>query len=346
MHCTLLIPDLLPPRAPGDAPYAEVHAPALETLLAQGDATCTAPVVYEDWLCGAFCIARQQDAPVAPLLMSFEGSDPEERYWLCADPVYVRADRNRLVIAGRAEDIGADEARDMIAALNLHFAPDGIEFRAPSPRRWYAGTRQVPRLVTTPVARAVNRSVEPNLPQGADALAWHRVINEAQMILHAHPANAAREERGAMVVNSVWLWGGGTRPQPASRPSYTGVWSNEPLPHGLAAAAGIGHYELPSNFDAWIGIATGEQHLLVCDGPNRALVRGDIETWRNEVVSLDATWIEPMLAALRSGRIAALTLVACNCDCLLEAKLTRSSLRRFWRRAQPLAHYAATANAS
>ena len=343
MHCTLLIPDLLPPRAPGDEPYVDVHASALETLLARGAVTCTPPVAYEEWVCDAFGIARQQDAPVAPVLFGFDGGDPQQRYWLCAEPVHLRADRSRLVIAGRVEDTDAAETRAMITALNLHFAPDGIEFSAPSPRRWYVGTQNVPRLITVPIARAVNRSVERNLPQGADALAWHRIINEAQMVLHAHPANAARDERGAMVVNSVWLWGGGTLPKPASRPTYTGVWSSDPLPRALAAAAGASHDELPSSFATWIGTATGENHLLVCDGPSRALGTADVQQWRNAVGTLDADWIAPMLAALRAGRIAALTVVACNTDNLLEASLTRRELRRFWRRARPLAHYAAAA---
>ncbi len=44
--------------------------------------------------------------------------------------------------------------------------------------------------------QALNRSVKHHLPQGADALAWHRVMNEAQMILHTHPVNVAREANG------------------------------------------------------------------------------------------------------------------------------------------------------
>ena len=344
MHCTLLIPDLLLPRELGAEPYNELRTTALGTVLARGRTTSRAAVAYEEWVCNAFGVARQQDVPVAATLLGADGGDPRHHYWLCADPVHLRADRNRLVIAGRAEDIEAAEARDMIAALNQHFAPDGVEFHAPSPQRWYVGTERVPRLVTTPIARAVNRSVEPNLPQGADALAWHRVINEAQMILHAHPANAAREERGALVVNSIWLWGGGTLPA-ASPPPYAHVWSRDRLPRALAAATGVTHHDLPPNCAAWIAAAAIDHHhhLLVCNGPADALSRADVPAWRNEVAALDADWIEPLLAALRANKITTLTLVACNTDNLLEATLARSALWRFWRRAQSLSRYAAAA---
>ena len=342
MHCTLLIPDLLLPRTLGTEPYERLRPAALSTLLARGTTASRAEVAYEEWVCSAFGVAKQQDVPVAPIMLSADGNDPQHHYWLCADPIFLRADRNRLIVAGRAADIDDSEAGALIAALNWHFAGDGMEFFAPSPQRWYLRTGHAPRLVTTPIARAVNRSVEPNMPAGEDALAWHRFINEAQMILHTHPVNTAREERGAALVNSLWLWGGGSMPASLHAP-YAAVWSHDGLPSALAAAAGVAHHNLPANCAAWLAAATGEQHLLVLDGPTSALHRADVPGWRNEITALDACWIEPLLVALRARKIAALKLVACNSDSLLETTIARSALWRFWRRPQPLADYAGVA---
>ena len=342
MHCTLLIPDLLLPRELGSEPYHELRTTALDTMLARGTTTSRAPVAYEEWLCNSLGVAKQQDVPVAAALFSADGGDAGNHYWLCADPIHVRPDRSRLVFAGRVDDIEAAEAREMLAALNRHFAGDGLEFIAPSPRRWYVRTGRVPRLSTTPSAHAVNRSVEPNLPRGDDAMAWHRIMNEAQMILHAHPANAAREERGAMVVNSLWLWGGGIMPAP-SGPVNTIVWSHDPLARALVAATRAIYYDLPPDCAAWLAAASGEDHLLVCDGPTTALREADIPAWRSEVAALDANWITPLLTALRANKIALLRLVGCNSGNLLETTITRSNLWRFWRRARPLASYAADA---
>jgi hypothetical protein len=342
MYCTLLIPDLLLPRELGAEPYQGLRPAALANVLARGTTTSRATVAYEEWVCSAFGVAKQQDMPVAAIMLSADGGDPQHHYWLCADPIYLRADRSRLVIAGRAADIDAAEASALIAALNEHFAEDGIEFCAPFPQRWYLRSGRAPRLTTTPIARAVNRSIERTMPRGEDALAWHRVINEAQMILHAHPANAAREERGAPVVNSIWLWGGGSMPA-LSRPQYAAVWSHDRLPRALAAAVGVTHHDLPANCAAWIAAATVGHHLVVLDGPGDALRGADVPAWRTELAALDAHWIGPLLAALRAKQIAALTLVACNSDNLLEATIARSDLWRFWRRAQPLTHYAGAA---
>lgn len=342
MHCTLLIPDLLLPRELGAEPYNGLRPAALAEVLARGTLTPRATVDYENWVCSAFGIVQQQDMPVAAIMLGADGGDPQHHYWLCADPIYLRADRSRLVMAGRATGLDAAEAGALIAALNAHFSVDGIEFFAPTPQRWYVRSGRAPRLVTTPLARAVNRSIERTMPRGEDALAWHRVINEAQMILHAHPANAAREERGAPVVNSIWLWGGGTMPA-SLRAQYAAVWSHDRLPRALAAAAGVAHHDLPANCTAWIAAAAGEHHLLVLDGPMNALRGADVPAWRTELAALDAHWIGPLLAALRARRIATLTLVACNSDNLLEATITRSDRWRFWRRTQPLANYAGAA---
>ena len=339
MHCTLLIPDLLPPHELGNAPYHGLHLPALDLLLARGNVAARPAVALEEWLCRGFGVPKQQDSPVAALMLDADGGDPLHYYWLCADPVEMRADHNRLVITARAHDISAAEALEFTAALNRHFAADGIVFVAPSPLRWYLRVERAPQLVTTPLARVLNRSVEHHLPRGADALAWNRVINEAQMILHAHPANTAREARGASNVNSIWLWGGGTLPA-LSRPLYTSVWSDDHLPRALAAATGIAHHVLPSNGAAWLAAATGEDHLLVLDAQAHALRAGDVAAWREELVSLDHNWIAPLLTALRAKTITALTLVACNSDHLLEAILAPSAWWRFWRRARPLADYA------
>jgi hypothetical protein len=46
---------------------------------------------------------------------------------------------------------------------------------------------------------------------------WRHAINEAQMVLHAHPVNQARQAAGQPVVNSLWPWGGGRLPAATHR---------------------------------------------------------------------------------------------------------------------------------
>jgi hypothetical protein len=342
MQFTLLIPDLLPPSELGAEPYADLRVPRLCTLLARGETVSRPPVASEDWLCERFGVARQQDRPLAALMLKADGGEPRQDYWLCAEPIQLRVDRNRLIVAARIADYTAAEAEGLTAALNGHFAADGLEFCAPRPSRWYVRTQSAPALTTTPLMQALNRSVKHHLPQGGDALAWHRVMNEAQMILHTHPVNVAREANGAAVANSIWLWGGGTLPA-ISRPPYTATWGGGQLMRALAVAGGIAHRELPANGTEWLTVAAAGDHLIVIDAPAEALRDGDVLAWRDRLAAIDAQWAQPLLDALRANIIAGIGIVACNRENLLETAVTGADLRRFWRRVRPLATYAGNA---
>jgi hypothetical protein len=344
MRCTLLISDLLLPPALGSEPYQDLRLPMLETLLARGSVAPKPALERDAWLCRAFGIAKQRDWPVAALTLAADGVDPEHYYWLRADPVALRLERNRLVLVGSVSDLDINESRDLVAALNEHFVRDGNTLLAPFPQRWYLRSDRAPGIVTTPLARAANRDIARHLPQGDAALDWHRVINEAQMVLHEHAVNAAREARGAVAVNSVWLWGGGTAPA-VGRPPYQTVWGDDALARSLAAAAGIARYPLPDHGAAWLTAATaaGENHLLPFTQLSDALSTGGIAAWREQLAMLERDWAAPLLSALRSSKISSITLIAINSENLLEATLTRSQLWRLWRRARPLASYSGAA---
>lgn len=341
MRCTLLISDLRLPSGFGSEPYQELRLPVLETLLARGTVARQPALERDAWLCRAFSVAKQTDWPVAPLTLAADGVDPQHHYWLRADPVELRMERNRLILARAVSDLDATEARELIAALNQHFACDGVAFLAPSPRRWYLRADHAPGISTTPLARATNRDIEAHLPQGSAALAWHRVINEAQMVLHEHAVNVAREARGAATVNSVWLWGGGTAPA-IGRPLYQAAWGDDALTRSLAAAAGIARHDLAANCAMWLSAETAadDDHLLVLDQLSDALRTGGIAAWREQLALLERDWMKPLVSALRAGKISAITLVAINSDNVLEATLTPSRLWRLWRRVRPLESYA------
>lgn len=339
MHCTLLIPDLLPPREPGDEPASGLHVTSVETILARGSTSLHPALACEEWLSERFRVPRQQDTPLAAMMLKADGGEPGPHYWLCADPIQLRVDRSRLVIASRAADFTAMETRDLIAALNRHFSADGVEFCAPVPSRWYVRCASVPRLVTTPLAHALNRSVKHHLPQGDDALDWHRIMNEAQMILHNHPVTAAREARGATAANSIWLWGGGTLPA-LSNPSFDATWGGGHLVRAFATAAGIACHDLPAHGAAWLEKTRADRHLLAFDAPAQALREGGAAAWREQVEKLNENWMRPLLAALKAKQLSGIELMACNDEGLLRTIIAPADLWRFWRRARPLAAYA------
>src|SRR3989338_983740 len=64
--------------------------------------------------------------------------------------------------------INADEAGQMCAFLNEHFAGQGMEFFAPHPLRWYVRFERVPDVKTMPLSQAYGRNVRGLLPRGAE----------------------------------------------------------------------------------------------------------------------------------------------------------------------------------
>ncbi len=342
MHCTLLIPDLMPPPELGAELHAGLRTPGFGMALARGDTVKSTTVPREDWLCERFGIARQHDRPLAALMLKADGGDPRSHYWFCAEPIAVRIDRDRMIVASRVADYTAAESAGLLAALNAHFNADGIHLVAPAQARWYLRAPETPDISTTPLADALNRAVNHHLPQGTEALAWHRIMNEAQMILHSHPVNETREMRGDVFANSLWVWGGGRHVDVSRRP-FTATWGGDHVLRAIGIAARVKQHDLPDDAAAWLGRANDDQHLIVIDAPGDALRAGNLSAWRDSVENADRQWMEPLARAVRSGRLAGLTLVACNRNNLVTADVTRKSLWRFWRPARSLASLAGDA---
>ncbi len=344
MQCTLLIPHLLWPRDSALAVTDGLDLPALCKMLARARAARHPALTPEAWLCQAFEVERQHDWPIAPLTAALDNIDVGDAYWLRADPVHVRVDRDRaLLVDSTLLDITAMEAQALAAALNRHFAEDAIQFLAAAPERWYVKLQQTPRLATRETSEVAGKDVEQHLPSGEDALAWNAVVNEVQMLLHEHPVNEAREKRGESPVNSVWLWGGGIRPAVPGR-HFDAVWSDDAAASALAAAADVYTAAAPADAATWLDLARtrhddARSHLLVLGELTRAAAYRDAESWRTRVAKLESHWFAPLTQALRERTVSELALVIPGGECCWRFDLTRTDLMKFWRSVKPLAAY-------
>jgi len=338
----LVVCDLFLPADIAAGVCADLHLPALEKMLARGTSIGSAPSTgsgrtggvgasLEDHLCGLFGLSCQQDAPIAPVSAAFDGLGGG--CWLRADPVHLRLQRDQLVLL---PDVGvnAGEAAQLCAALNEHFAGQGMEFFAPHPQRWYVRLDRLPGIETVPLSQAAGRNVRGLLPKGAEEAHWHRVFNEIQMLLFAHPVNEAREVRGELPVNSLWLWGGGANA--LLQKTYASVSSDEALAGMFAAAAGIPFSNWP---EQWRDEGNGGTQLLVWTGLRSALRRGDLDAWRAALQEFEAGYAQPLWQALRAGRISQLQVDILGGDRVRNLLLTRADAWAFWRRARPLAQY-------
>lgn len=329
----LVIPDLFLPKDFAAEVCADLRLPALERLLGKGRSEILEPVALEDRLCEMFGLPYRDDAPIAPISAAFDGL--AAGCWLRSDPVHLRLQRDQMLLLANSE-ISAEEAGQMCASLNEHFAGQGMEFFAPHPQRWYVRLDSLPDIRTRPISQVIGANVRGALPTGADAAHWHRVFNEIQMLLFAHPFNESRDERGVLTINSVWLWGTGQSENVPLQKNYRNASSDEVLVEMLAAAAGI-------PFSAWAGnwrdAEDDGRQLLVWTGLRSALQSGDLAAWRSALQDFESGYAQPLWQALRDGKIAQVQLEILSGDGIRRVMLTRGDAWSFWRRARRLAEY-------
>src|SRR5260221_12068527 len=234
MHFDLHIPDFF--SAEGVPPAEDLAA--AETLIARGRRRRIASVSPEGWLFGRFGLAKQRDWPVAPYTLLADGGAPERHYWMRADPVHLQVGRDSLGLSDSAAfDVSRAESEALVETLNHHFGQTML-FYPLRPARWYVRLEKAPDMQTTPAAAARGVAIDEKLPSGPDAMSFHALMNEAQMLLHEHPVNAEREARGEPALNSVWFWGGGGIDAAKAQPFSAGVTHDTPA-RGPPLAAGM-----------------------------------------------------------------------------------------------------------
>lgn len=334
MHCELLVPGLFAGDPAG--PLA-----AIELVLARGRASSSGRCTLHNWLHDAFGVDEHSQAAGALTLLG-AGGEPADGWWTRADPVHLRVMRDRLLLVpGHALGIRAEEAQALCEALNAHFSPD-VTLQAIDPLRWcarFSGTSagEAHSEADCPLD-AAGRDVDLALSEARGAA--HRLLNEAQMLLHNHAVNAAREARGEPAINSLWLWGGG-RPPAAASGHWHSVTAAEPLALGLARLAGARAAALPASADAWLERSPEDgRHLIVLDGLRAPLALAETAQYREALAVLERDWFAPLVSALRAARIGMLTVhVPDGAECMTYEAI-RGDLRRFWRRPRRLHEYA------
>jgi len=327
----LVIPDLFLPKDFAAEGCRGLSLPALEKLLGRGHSEIQEAVPLENLLCELFGVSGQGDAPVAPISAAFDGLG--DGCWLRADPVHLNFQRNQMLLASMQPS--GEEAAQFCASLNAHFAGQDIEFFVPHPQRWYVRLDKLPRIRTTPPSEVLGGNVRNALPAGEDAAHWHQLFNEIQMLLFAHPLNRAREERGDLMINSVWFWGGGCVISPPRR-NYLSVHSDEVHTEMLAAAAGIPFTKLS---EQWSESAGDGKQLLVWTGLSSSLQRGDLAAWQTDLQDFEINYAQPIWQALLRGKLVQLQLdILCGYG-IRRVQLKRGDTWAFWRCASPLARY-------
>ncbi|PZQ19556.1 MAG: phosphoglycerate mutase [Rhodanobacter denitrificans] len=311
---------LLLPELRHCAASAEVAGGVLAGWIARGDAHAPAEP-------GTIAAIRSlaewpgTGLPSAALTRTLDASDAAEGAWLRADPCYVRPDLTtvRLLASGELGQ-SAEETAALLQALKPLFGDSGVPIDAPTPSRWYlAGSAGTDFPDCPPPEEILGDDLKLHWPQGAAGKRWRLLLNEAQVVLHNHPVNAARIARGAVPINSLWFWGAGRLPG-GVRSRCARIMTADPVLIALARLGGGVDDPLdPTGLDPALR-AAGTGDLGV-----------DLRSARAGVLERD--WLQPLDVLLRRGGCAAIELAFVSGQRVTVRAWHR---RRFWRRVRPL----------
>ena len=293
MDLVLSLPGLLAPEAERGS-----EAPHLARLIAAGGTPTREPDGLDAALAAHYGIARGDDWPLAPIRAASLGVDPGDAFWLAADPVTLEAGHDDVRLAGPVRDLADTDAAALVAALNAHFADDGLAFVAPERDAWFLRASRPLALRTHPLAVAAGRMVRELLPTGPSAGTWRRWQNEMEMLLHGHPVNAAREAAGRAVANGVWVYEGGRMPPPTGAARAVATFADRGIAVALARHGGASARTVPAAFDAALSAATGAQTIVV------------VLAAPPDIAVVERAWACPAWLALARGRLQAVTIVA------------------------------------
>jgi hypothetical protein len=324
---TLIVPGLIWTRqALADLTY-DLPLPAFTTLLGRGrlrhqPARSTNEILAES--CGL--AAPFPAAALRRLALHMPDDDSE---WLCLDPVRLRLTERSLVVDNPHHlNLAAEEANALAVSLAPTFAALG-QLEVLEPGTWNLKLAAgAPEFEALP--EAAGRAAAPLPPSPAYA-SWRHAINEAQILLHTHPVNQAREAAGKPVVNSLWPWGGGRLPR-AGTTRHDAIWSDDPIARGIARLLRIESSDLPARL-----AETGTGHpLAIHDALELPARGGDALAWRDAMERFETDWLAPALGNLRSGRLDTMRLLAPGTPGSAELLVRRRDMWKFWRKPRTL----------
>lgn len=233
--------------------------------------------------------------PIAALTHALDtGSTRANKNLLRADPVHLSVQQNSmLVIPSQQLELQEQEVQALLTSLNSLLKEEQLELQAPHPERWYLQTHSADQTQFLSLPQALGRPLPPQTIFGDKAKLWKRRLSEIQMTLHEHPVNEAREARGLMPINHLWIWGGDTLDNPPQAPAAQ-LWGDHAVLNALAKLSQSETQAPAATFKRWLEKADhNKDHIIVLDTLSDAAHAGDVNSWIQELAKLTEQWLEP-----------------------------------------------------
>lgn len=304
---------------------------ALSRLLSRSNVASVSISEFESVLFAEFGIKRQpdQDLPIAAVTYFAETGERSPEWLMRLDPVHLQADvADSLLLDNGSVGVSIQEAAALLDTLKSYFSE--YTFLFTEPNHWYLKSVQAFSMHTRNLSAITGSYINRCLPVGRDALSCLKLLTEIQMMLFKHAVNRVREQEGRLLINSVWPYGSGYLPKVAGG-MYRQIFSNDALTKGLAHLSEAKFNVLPKRcLDLSLHNIEGPMLLVDTRFLNlQALNKAEIDLMLEQY---ETDWFDPLLQAVKDGDISLLELDFCDERIY---RVTKSSLRRFWKRIQP-----------
>ena len=249
----------------------------------------------------------ERDFPSAALtLLANDLYDPE-MFYMHADPVHLQADMDHAVLTSSIDlDIKQQESSVLCEALNSHFYQDGLTFFALNKDQWFVSSKHEINMKTTPLVEATARNVNFLLPAGEDSTRWKQLLTEAQMLMHAHVLNLAREDAGLFNINSLWFHGSGALVG-LSADTVDTICSQDDMLKGLATHIQCEFIDVPDSVNAYADYFLSREHgtrnVLELSQLEHLVNYTDVSLWMAGHEELLQQWVYPLLKIMNKNAI-------------------------------------------
>ncbi len=309
---TLVLPFARPPQALARDMLPQLALPALAKLLARARReehheieTFDACLPHERWLCGH---QTDNSPPIAHALMDALGLPLRSGSWFVLQPVHLHIARDHLVLTDyRRLFIDNDEAQSLFEAIRPLFIEQSLEIVYGNAPYWFVRADTWSELRTCTPDAGCGHNIDVWQPSGDASRDWRRLHNEVQMLWHQHPLNLARESRGDLRVNALWMWG---------------MSSSAVFDRGTRLFAESLAHTQPD--------ARTETDWQLIDTLTPLALAEDWSAWLAQMQQLEAEQFAPALAQLSAGSLDELRLVFSDGQRLDVWSARRSGMRKFW----------------
>jgi hypothetical protein len=330
----ILIPFGLPPTEMSKDLLRELKTPSLGMLLARSSSITESELdpfsrslPHEAWLANRLGLSNGTDSvgfPFAGPMMHSLGLAPESGYWFILQPAHFHVARDHIVLSDpRKLVLNDEESRTLFDSIRPLFEESGKTLAYGNARTWFMRADDWADLQTSTPEATSGHNIDIWMPKGSSARAWRKLLNEVQMLWHAHPLNEEREYAGRQPINSLWLWGGAAAGTYAAQHSYAQI-VNAP---DWAQAQGT---PVISAEAAALLNTSASRSLAVLSDPMVPALAQDWSAWLEMMQTLEKNWFSALLDGLKDGKIEQLTLVFSHGSKLLEVVTGKNSLKKFW----------------